>query len=81
MNHAHFSRRQLIQASAATLGAASLGSLMAQPSAATTAALAALTGAERQKRLAEGAKKEVDARFLLVVQRESEKGEENRCFQ
>jgi iron(III) transport system substrate-binding protein len=58
MNHAHFSRRQLIQAGAATLGAASLGSLMAQPSAATTAALAALTGAERQKRLAEGAKKE-----------------------
>ena len=31
---------------------------MAQPSAATTAALAALTGAERLKRLAEGAKKE-----------------------
>ncbi|NBQ06406.1 MAG: extracellular solute-binding protein [Betaproteobacteria bacterium] len=58
MNHAHFSRRQLIQAGAATLGVASLGSLMAQPSAATTAALAALTGAERQKRLAEGAKKE-----------------------
>ena len=58
MNHAHFSRRQLIQAGAASLGAASLGSLMAQPSAATTAALAALTGAERQKRLAEGAKKE-----------------------
>ncbi|NDF80267.1 MAG: ABC transporter substrate-binding protein, partial [Betaproteobacteria bacterium] len=48
----------MIQAGAATLGAASWGSLMAQPSAATTAALAALTGAERLKRLAEGAKKE-----------------------
>jgi len=58
MRSAHFSRRQMIQAGAATLGAASLGSLLAQPSAANTAALAALTGAERQKRLAEGAKKE-----------------------
>jgi iron(III) transport system substrate-binding protein len=48
----------MIQAGAATLGVASWGSLMAQPSAATTAALAALTGAERLKRLAEGAKKE-----------------------
>jgi len=58
MSHSRFSRRQMIQAGAATLGAASWGSLMAQPSAATTAALAALTGAERLKRLAEGAKKE-----------------------
>ncbi|NDF79936.1 MAG: extracellular solute-binding protein [Betaproteobacteria bacterium] len=48
----------MIQAGAATLGAAAWGPLMAQPSAATTAALAALTGAERLKRLAEGAKKE-----------------------
>jgi iron(III) transport system substrate-binding protein len=58
MNYAHFSRRQMIQAGAATLGAASLGSVMAQASANNIAALAALTGAERQKRLAEGAKKE-----------------------
>jgi len=58
MNNAHFSRRQMIQAGAATLGAASLGSVMAQASANNIAALAALTGAERQKRLAEGAKKE-----------------------
>ena len=58
MSVSRFSRRQMIQAGAATLGVASLGSLMAQPSAATTAALAALTGAERLKRLAEGAKKE-----------------------
>jgi len=35
-----------------------LVSLQAQPSAAATGALAALTGAERQKRLAEGARKE-----------------------
>ena len=58
MSVSRFSRRQLIQAGAATLGVASWGPLMAQPSAATTAALAALTGAERLKRLAEGAKKE-----------------------
>ena len=58
MKNAHFSRRQMIQAGAATLGAASLGSVMAQASANNIAALAALTGAERQKRLAEGAKKE-----------------------
>jgi iron(III) transport system substrate-binding protein len=58
MNYARFSRRQMIQAGAATLGAASLGSVMAQASANNIAALAALTGAERQKRLAEGAKKE-----------------------
>ena len=58
MSDSRFSRRQMIQAGAATLGVASWGSLMAQPSAATTAALAALTGAERLKRLAEGAKKE-----------------------
>jgi iron(III) transport system substrate-binding protein len=58
MNNAHFSRRQMIQAGAATLGAASLGSVKAQASANNIAALAALTGAERQKRLAEGAKKE-----------------------
>ena len=58
MNNARFSRRQMIQAGAATLGAASLGSVMAQASANNIAALAALTGAERQKRLAEGAKKE-----------------------
>jgi len=58
MNNAYFSRRQMIQAGAATLGAASLGSVMAQASANNIAALAALTGAERQKRLAEGAKKE-----------------------
>jgi iron(III) transport system substrate-binding protein len=58
MSVSRFSRRQLIQAGAATLGAASWGPLMAQPSAATTAALAALTGAERLKRLSEGAKKE-----------------------
>ena len=58
MNNAHFSRRQMIQAGAATLGAASLGSVMSQAPANNIAALAALTGAERQKRLAEGAKKE-----------------------
>jgi len=58
MSVSRFSRRQMIQAGAVTLGAASWGPLMAQPSAATTAALAALTGAERLKRLAEGAKKE-----------------------
>jgi iron(III) transport system substrate-binding protein len=58
MSDSRFSRRQMIQAGAATWGVASWGSLMAQPSAATTAALAALTGAERLKRLAEGAKKE-----------------------
>ena len=58
MNNARFSRRQMIQAGAATLGSASLGSVMAQASANNIAALAALTGAERQKRLAEGAKKE-----------------------
>jgi len=58
MSDSRFSRRQMIQAGAATLGVASWASLMAQPSAATTAALAALTGAERLKRLAEGAKKE-----------------------
>jgi len=58
MNNAYFSRRQMIQAGAATLGAASLGSVMAQAPANSIAALAALTGAERQKRLAEGAKKE-----------------------
>lgn len=58
MNNARFSRRQMIQAGAATLGAASLGSVMSQASASNIAALAALTGAERQKRLAEGAKKE-----------------------
>ncbi|MSP34117.1 MAG: extracellular solute-binding protein [Limnohabitans sp.] len=58
MNNARFSRRQMIQAGAATVGAASLGSVMAQASASNIAALAALTGAERQKRLAEGAKKE-----------------------
>ena len=58
MNNARFSRRQMIQAGAATVGVASLGSVMAQASAANIAALAALTGAERQKRLAEGAKKE-----------------------
>ena len=58
MNNARFSRRQMIQAGAATVGAASLGSVMSQASASNIAALAALTGAERQKRLAEGAKKE-----------------------
>lgn len=58
MNNARFSRRQMIQAGAATVGAASLGSVMAQASASNIAALAALAGAERQKRLAEGAKKE-----------------------
>ena len=58
MNNAHFSRRQMIQAGAATVGAASLGSVMAQAPANNIAALAALTGAERLKRLAEGAKKE-----------------------
>ena len=58
MRSSRFSRRQVIQAGVASLGAMSLGSLQAQPSAAATAALAALTGAERQKRLAEGAKKE-----------------------
>ena len=58
MNNALFSRRQMIQAGAATLGAASMGSVMAQASANNIAALAALAGAERQKRLAEGAKKE-----------------------
>lgn len=58
MNNARFSRRQMIQAGAATLGAAGLGSVMSQASASNIAALAALTGAERQKRLAEGAKKE-----------------------
>jgi len=58
MNNALFSRRQMIQAGAATVGATSLGSVMAQASANNIAALAALTGAERQKRLAEGAKKE-----------------------
>jgi len=58
MRSSRFSRRQVIQAGVASLGAMSLGSLQAQPSAAATGALAALTGAERQKRLAEGAKKE-----------------------
>ena len=58
MRSSRFSRRQVIQAGVASLGAMSLGSFQAQPSAAATAALAALTGAERQKRLAEGAKKE-----------------------
>lgn len=58
MNKALFSRRQMIQAGAATVGAASLGSVMAQAPANNIAALAALTGAERLKRLAEGAKKE-----------------------
>jgi iron(III) transport system substrate-binding protein len=58
MNNALFSRRQMIQAGAATLGAASLGSVIAQAPANNIAALAALTGAERLKRLAEGAKKE-----------------------
>ena len=58
MNNALFSRRQMIRAGAATVGAASLGSVMAQAPANNIAALAALTGAERQKRLAEGAKKE-----------------------
>ena len=58
MNNARFSRRQMIQAGAATVGVASLGSVMAQAPANNIAALAALTGAERQKRLAEGAKKE-----------------------
>ena len=58
MNNARFSRRQMIQAGAATVGVASLGSVMSQASASNIAALAALTGAERQKRLAEGAKKE-----------------------
>jgi iron(III) transport system substrate-binding protein len=57
MSASNFSRRQVIQAGAATLGAASVGSLWADTSA-TTAALAALTGAERLKRLTEGAKKE-----------------------
>jgi iron(III) transport system substrate-binding protein len=58
MNNALFSRRQMIHAGAATVGAASLGSVMAQAPANNIAALAALTGAERLKRLAEGAKKE-----------------------
>jgi iron(III) transport system substrate-binding protein len=58
MNNALFSRRQMIQAGAATVGAASLCSVMAQAPANNIAALAALTGAERLKRLAEGAKKE-----------------------
>ena len=58
MNNALFSRRQMIQAGAATVGAASLGSVMAQAPANNIASLAALTGAERLKRLAEGAKKE-----------------------
>jgi iron(III) transport system substrate-binding protein len=58
MNNALFSRRQMIQAGAATVGAASLGSVIAQAPANNIAALAALTGAERLKRLAEGAKKE-----------------------
>jgi len=58
MRSSRFSRRQVIQAGVASLGAISLGSLQAQPSAAATGALAALTGAERQKRLAEGARKE-----------------------
>jgi iron(III) transport system substrate-binding protein len=58
MRSSRFSRRQVIQAGVASLGAMSLGSLQAQPSAAATGALAALTGAERQKRLAEGARKE-----------------------
>ena len=58
MNNARFSRRQMIQAGAATVGVASLGSVMSQASASNIAALAALTGAERRKRLAEGAKKE-----------------------
>jgi iron(III) transport system substrate-binding protein len=53
-----FSRRQVIQAGAASLGVATWGPLMAQPSAANTAALAALSGPERLKRLVEGAKKE-----------------------
>jgi len=58
MSVSRFSRRQMIQAGAASLGVAAMGPLMAQPSAATTAALAALSGPERLKRLVEGAKKE-----------------------
>ena len=58
MSTSNISRRHVIQAGAASLGVAAFGPLMAEPSAAITAALAALTGAERLKRLTEGAKKE-----------------------
>jgi len=60
----HFSRRQVMQAGVAALGASALGEAFAQPSAAatamaaTTAALAGLTGPDRLKKLAEGARKE-----------------------
>ena len=60
----HFSRRQVIQAGVAAVGATALGTAVAQPSAAatamaaTTAALASLTGPDRLKKLVEGARKE-----------------------
>jgi iron(III) transport system substrate-binding protein len=57
MSQAYLSRRQLIQAGALALGASPLLT-SAQPTQAATAAIANLSGPERLKRLAEGARKE-----------------------
>ena len=52
------SRREFIQSTAVALGAGIWGTSIAQPSVATTAALASLSGAERLEKLAAGARKE-----------------------
>jgi iron(III) transport system substrate-binding protein len=57
MTHSNLSRRQLIQAGALALGGVG-SATQAQPSPALTASLAALTGPDRHKKLAEGARKE-----------------------
>jgi iron(III) transport system substrate-binding protein len=57
MSQAYLSRRQVIQAGALALGASPLLT-NAQPTQAATAAIANLSGPERLKRLAEGARKE-----------------------
>ncbi len=58
MQHPDLSRRHVIQAGIAALGASTLGIAHAQGTANLTATLSALKGEERVKRLTEGAKKE-----------------------
>jgi len=59
MKHSSISRRQVIQAGALALGSsAAWWPAQAQPSAGATAAIASLSGPDRLKKLAEGARKE-----------------------
>ncbi len=57
MDRFHFSRRQVIQAGALALSGVGTAT-QAQPAAAATAAIAALSGPDRLKKLTEGARKE-----------------------